>query len=240
VLTKKTFGLIGKNIDYSFSRAYFTKKFKKLKLSNCEYINFDLKSIEEFKTTNLKDVYGFNVTIPYKTEIIKFLDKIDPEAEQIGAVNTIKINRGGLIGFNTDYIGFLKSLPRKKFKRALIFGTGGASKAIQHALNKINIPFKIVSRKNDKKYLSYNSLTSKITGFDLIINTTPVGTYPNINSVLEIPYDLIDSSHTCYDLIYNPIKTRFLIESEKNGAHVINGLPMLEFQAEASWDIWNS
>ena len=240
MLTKKTFGLIGKNIDYSFSRSYFTKKFKKLKLSNCEYVNFDLKSIEEFKTTNLKDVYGFNVTIPYKTEIIKFLDKVDPEAEKIGAINTIKINRKGLIGFNTDYIGFLKSLPNRKFKRALIFGTGGASKAVQHALNKINIPFKIVSRKNDKKYLSYSSLTSKITGFDLIINTTPVGTYPNINSVLEIPYDLIDSSHTCYDLIYNPIKTRFLIESEKNGAHVINGLPMLEFQAEASWDIWNS
>lgn len=238
--TKKIFGLIGKNIDYSFSRSYFSKKFKKLQLSNCEYINFDLKSIDEFKQINLKEVYGFNVTIPYKTEIIKFLDKIDPEAKKIGAINTIKINGKGLIGFNTDYIGFLKSLPKKNFKRALIFGTGGASKAVQHALNKIGIPFKIVSRKNDKKYLSYNNLNSKITGFDLIINTTPVGTYPNANSILDIPYDLIDSSHTCYDLIYNPIKTKFLLESEKNGAQVINGLPMLEFQAEASWDIWNS
>ncbi|MBT27929.1 MAG: shikimate dehydrogenase [Flavobacteriaceae bacterium] len=203
-------------------------------------MNFDLKSIEELSTINLNDVYGFNVTIPYKTEIIKFLDKIDPEAEQIGAVNTIKINRGGLIGFNTDYIGFLKSLPKRKFKRSLIFGTGGASKAIQHALSKINIPFEIVSRKNDKRYLSYSNLNSKITGFDLIINTTPLGTFPNVNSILKIPYDLIDSSHTCYDLIYNPTKTRFLIESEKKGAHVINGLPMLEFQAEASWDIWHS
>ena len=125
-------------------------------------------------------------------------------------------------------------------KRALIFRTGGASKAIQHALSKINIPFEIVSRKNDKRYLSYSNLNSKITGFDLIINTTPLGTYPNVNSILEIPYDLIDSSHTCYDLIYNPTKTRFLIESEKKGAHVINGLAMLEFQAEASWDIWHS
>lgn len=240
MLTKKTFGLIGKNIDYSFSRSYFSKKFKKLGLSNCDYINYDLKSIEELSTINLNGVFGFNVTIPYKTEIIKFLYKIDPEAEKIGAVNTIKINRKGLIGFNTDYIGFLKSLPKRKFKRALIFGTGGASKAVQHALNKINIPFEIVSRKNDKKYLSYSNLDSKITVFDLIINTTPVGTYPNINSILEIPYDLIDSSHTCFDLIYNPIKTRFLTESEKNGAHIINGLPMLEFQAEASWDIWNS
>ena len=240
MLTKKTFGLIGKNIDYSFSRSYFSKKFKKLQLYNCEYVNFDIKSIEELSTINLNEVHGFNVTIPYKTEIIKFLDKIDPEAEKIGAVNTIKINRRELIGFNTDYIGFLKSLPRKKFKRALIFGTGGASKAIQHALNKINIPFEIVSRKNDKRYLSYGNLNAKITGFDLIINTTPVGTFPNVNSILEIPYDLIDSSHTCYDLIYNPEKTRFLIESEKKGAHVMNGLPMLEFQAEASWDIWNS
>ena len=240
MLTKKTFGLIGKNIDYSFSRSYFSKKFKKLQLTNCEYVNFDLKSIEELSTINLNEVYGFNVTIPYKTEIIKFLDKIDPEAEKIGAVNTIKINRRELIGFNTDYIGFLKSLPKKKFKRALIFGTGGASKAIQHALSKINIPLEIVSRKNDKRYLSYSNLNTKITGFDLIINTTPVGTYPNVNSILEIPYDLIDSSHTCYDLIYNPKKTRFLIESEKKGAHVINGHTMLEFQAEASWDIWNS
>ena len=240
MLTKKTFGLIGKNIDYSFSRSYFTKKFEKLQLSNYEYVNFDLKSIEKISTINFNDVCGFNVTIPYKTEIIKFLDKIDPEAEKIGAVNTIKINRRELIGFNTDYIGFLKSLPKRKFKRALIFGTGGASKAIQHALSKIDIPFEIVSRKNDKMYLAYTNLNSKINSFDLIINSTPVGTYPNVNSILEIPYDLIDSSHTCYDLIYNPIKTRFLIESEKKGAHVINGLPMLEFQAEASWDIWNS
>ena len=240
MLTKKTFGLIGKNIDYSFSRSYFSKKFKKLQLSNYEYVNFDLKSIEKISTINFNDVCGFNVTIPYKTEIIKLLDKIDPEAEKIGAVNTIKINRRELIGFNTDYIGFLKSLPRRKFKRALIFGTGGASKAIQHALSKIDIPFEIVSRKNDKMYLAYTNLNSKINSFDLIINSTPVGTYPNVNSILEIPYDLIDSSHTCYDLIYNPIKTRFLIESEKKGAHVINGLPMLEFQAEASWDIWNS
>ena len=240
MLTKKTFGLIGKNIDYSFSRSYFTKKFEKLQLSNYEYVNFDLKSIEKISTINFNDVCGFNVTIPYKTEIIKFLDKIDPEAEKIGAVNTIKINRRGLIGFNTDYIGFLKSLPKRKFKRALIFGTGGASKAIQHALSKIDIPFEIVSRKNDKMYLAYTNLNSKMNSFDLIINSTPVGTYPNVNSILEIPYDLIDSSHTCYDLIYNPIKTRFLIESEKKGAHVINGLPMLEFQAEASWDIWNS
>ena len=240
MLTKKTFGLIGKNIDYSFSRSYFTKKFEKLQLSNYEYVNFDLKSIEKISTINLNDVCGFNVTIPYKTEIIKFLDKIDPEAEKIGAVNTIKINRRELIGFNTDYIGFLKSLPKRKFKRALIFGTGGASKAIQHALSKIDIPFEIVSRKNDKMYLAYTNLNSKMNSFDLIINSTPVGTYPNVNSILEIPYDLIDSSHTCYDLIYNPIKTRFLIESEKNGAHIINGLPMLEFQAEASWDIWNS
>jgi len=240
VLTKKTFGLVGKNIDYSFSRSYFSKKFKKLQLPYCEYVNFDLKSIEEISKINLKGVHGLNVTIPYKTEIIKFLYKIDSEAEKIGAVNTVKISKKGLIGFNTDYIGFLNSLPKKKFKRALIFGTGGASKAVQHALKKINIQFEIVSRKNDKKYISYSDLYDKISGFDLIINTTPVGTYPNINTKLEIPYDLIDSSYTCFDLIYNPIKTMFLIESEKKGAHIINGLPMLKFQAEASWDIWNS
>ena len=116
MLTKKTFGLIGKNIDYSFSRSYFSKKFKKLQLDNCEYVNFDIKSIEELSTINLNEVYGFNVTIPYKTEIIKFLDKIDPEAEKIGAVNTIKINRRELIGFNTDYIGFLKAYLERNLK----------------------------------------------------------------------------------------------------------------------------
>ena len=245
MLTKKTFGLIGKNIDYSFSRSYFSKKFKKLQLTNCEYVNFDLKSIEELSTINLNEVYGFNVTIPYKTEIIKFLDKIDPEAEKIGAVNTIKINRRELIGFNTDYIGFKKSLLNFTDgvipKNALLLGSGGATKAIKYALKSLNINQKTVSRKYGKSDLTYDELNKEIIkNSDLIINCTPLGTYPNINQSPYIPYEFLSESNTLFDLIYNPIKSSFLNKGQKMGCKIQNGLEMLEIQAEESWKIWNS
>ena len=237
---KKIYGLIGKDIDYSFSRNYFNSKFKKLQILENEYINFDLKNISDFKKINLSNIYGFNVTIPYKESIIPLLDEVSDEASIIGAVNTIKIINGKLKGYNTDYIGFSKSLKNKKYYHALIFGSGGACKAIQFSLMKLNIKFKVVSRQKKAHFINYDNLEKEIINSDLIINTTPLGTYPNVNDKIQIPYELINKSHTCYDLIYNPEKSSFLLECESQGATIKNGLEMLELQAEASWDIWNS
>lgn len=240
MLIKKIYGLIGKDIDYSFSRNYFNSKFKKLQILENEYINFDLKNISDFKKINLSNIYGFNVTIPYKEGIIPLLDEVSDEASIIGAVNTIKIINGKLKGYNTDYIGFSKSLKNKKYYHALIFGSGGACKAIQFSLMKLNIKFKVVSRQKKAHSINYDNLEKEIINSDLIINTTPLGTYPNVNDKIQIPYELINKSHTCYDLIYNPEKSSFLLECESQGATIKNGLEMLELQAEASWDIWNS
>ena len=240
MLIKKIYGLIGKDIDYSFSRNYFNSKFKKLQILENEYINFDLKNISDFKKINLSNIYGFNVTIPYKESIIHLLDEVSDEASIIGAVNTIKIINGKLKGYNTDYIGFSKSLKNKKYYRALIFGSGGACKAIQFSLMKLNIKFKVVSRQKKAHFINYDNLEKEIINSDLIINTTPLGTYPNVNDKIQIPYELINKSHTCYDLIYNPEKSSFLLECESQGATIKNGLEMLELQEEASWDIWNS
>jgi len=240
MLIKKIYGLIGKDIDYSFSRNYFNSKFKKLQILENEYINFDLKNISDFKKINLSNIYGFNVTIPYKEGIIPLLDEVSDEASIIGAVNTIKIINGKLKGYNTDYIGFSKSLKKKKYSHALIFGSGGACKAIQFSLMKLNIKFKVVSRQKKAHFINYDNLEKEIINSDLIINTTPLGTYPNVNDKIQIPYELINKSHTCYDLIYNPEKSSFLLECESQGATIKNGLEMLELQAEASWDIWNS
>tara|TARA_B100000242_G_scaffold293745_1_gene272879 strand:+ start:1795 stop:2517 length:723 start_codon:yes stop_codon:yes gene_type:complete len=240
MLIKKIYGLIGKDINYSFSRNYFNSKFKKLQILENEYKNFDLKNISDFKKINLSNIYGLNVTIPYKEKIIPLLDEVSDEASKIGAVNTIKIINGKLKGYNTDHIGFSKSLKNKKYNHALIFGYGGASKAIKFSLTKSNIEFKVVSRQKRDDSINYDNLEKEIIKSDLIINTTPLGTYPDIENKISIPYNLISNKHTCYDLIYNPVKTSFLNECEKKGAIIKNGLEMLELQAEASWDIWNS
>ena len=158
MLIKKIYGLIGKDIDYSFSRNYFNSKFKKLQILENEYINFDLKNISDFKKINLSNIYGFNVTIPYKESIIPLLDEVSDEASIIGAVNTIKIINGKLKGYNTDYIGFSKSLKNKKYYHALIFGSGGACKAIQFSLMKLNIKFKVVSRQKKAHFINYDNL----------------------------------------------------------------------------------
>ena len=240
MLTKKIYGLIGKNIEYSFSRNYFNNKFKKFGIRDTEYKNFDLSDISEFEKIDLSNIVGFNVTIPYKEDIITFIDKISDDALKIGAVNTIKISNNKLIGFNTDHIGFSKSLNGKKFKNALVFGSGGASKAIKYSLNNLGIRFNIVSRKKAPGLISYENLNKEIMNSDLIINTTPLGTFPNIEKKIDIPYHLINKDHTCYDLVYNPNKSSFLSKCEIQGASIKNGLEMLELQAEASWDIWNS
>ena len=238
---KKIYGLIGKNIDYSFSAKYFSDKFKTEKISDCEYKNFDLTRIEDFNNLEFNNIKGLNVTIPYKEKIITFLDKIDKSASEIGAVNTIAKKNNKLIGYNTDYIGFINSFKNNlNFKNALILGTGGASKAIQYALNIKKINFDIASRKNNIKYKSYKKINESLHEYDLIINTTPIGTYPNVSEKPKLNYSLINEKYFCYDLIYNPKKSSFLVECEKKGAKIINGFEMLKSQAEESWKIWNS
>ena len=244
----KVFGLLGKDIEYSFSRGYFTEKFEKLDLKNNKYVNFDLQKIEEFSTIieeGKDSLGGINVTIPYKEEVMKYLDKLDKTAKAIGAVNTIKFTKkGNLKGYNSDVVGFEKSifpLVKKQHKRALILGTGGASKAIAYALKKNDIKFKFVSRKpNGKKEISYQDLTEEVMKkYQIIINSTPVGTSPNIDKCPDIPYQFITENHLLYDLIYNPEVSTFLAKGKENGATIKNGFEMLQLQAEESWRIWN-
>jgi len=237
----KTYGLIGKNISYSFSRNYFNNKFKNKNISNSQYVNFDIDNLLELNNTFNINNYGFNVTIPYKETIIPYLDSLDFRAEQIGAVNTIKIENGKKIGFNTDWIGFKKSLEpllKPHHKKALILGTGGASKAVIYALKQLQIQTLIVSRNGET---TYEDLSEEIIkNHTIIINCTPVGTFPNTDSAPEIPYQFITKNHLVYDLIYNPAETLFLKKCKENGAVTKNGLEMLEIQAEESWKIWNS
>jgi shikimate dehydrogenase len=240
-----SFGLIGKNISYSFSRGYFTGKFLELELDNYSYENFDLASIEGFMALieNRQDLRGLNVTIPYKEAIISFLDRLSPEAKAIGAVNTISFRDGQLLGHNTDAYGFetaLEPLLKNHHKEALILGTGGASKAIAYVLSQRNITFRFVSRSGKKQGYTYKELTPTIIAdHTLIINCTPLGTFPNILDKPDIPYSGIGTDHLLFDLIYNPEKTAFLNTGESNGATISNGLKMLEQQAEKAWQIWN-
>ncbi|KAA5537751.1 shikimate dehydrogenase family protein [Paenimyroides baculatum] len=237
----KTYGLIGKKIGYSFSRNYFNNKFKNENRLNSQYINFDIDNLSELNNIFNINNYGFNVTIPYKETIIPYLDSLDFHAEKIGAVNTIQIKKGKKIGFNTDWIGFKKSLEpllKPHHKKALILGTGGASKAVIYALKQLQIQTLIVSRNGET---TYEDLSEEIIQNNtIIINCTPVGTFPNTDSAPEIPYQFITKNHLVYDLIYNPAETLFLKKSKENGAVTKNGLEMLEIQAEESWKIWNS
>lgn len=243
----KIFGLLGKNISYSFSRGYFTEKFKELNLNNYKYVNFDIQKIEDFPSIieEYKNLKGINVTIPYKEEVIPFLSKLDKTAKKIGAVNTIKFTkRGNLKGYNSDIVGFENSilhLIEKHHKKALILGTGGASKAIAYALKRNKIKFKFVSRNpSSKKEISYESLSEQIIeDYTIIINSTPLGTSPDIEKYPNIPYQFISKKHLLFDVIYNPDMTVFLSKGKKQGAKIKNGLEMLELQAEESWRIWN-
>ena len=240
------YGLIGKNISYSFSEGYFTNKFKELGISNSSYSTFDLGDISELQgllksKPNLK---GFNITIPYKEDVLNFLDEIDDSAKDIKAVNTVKIEDGKLIGFNTDTFGFKTSIKpffEPQHRKALILGTGGAAKAIAFVLEQLGVDYLYVSRnpKTDKE-VSYSDLTKEaITNFPFIINCSPVGTFPNIDKCPDIPYEGITSSHLLYDLVYNPEETLFLKKGKDKGASIVNGLSMLHHQAEEAWRIWN-
>ncbi len=241
----RTFGLIGKRLDYSFSPGYFSQKFKTNKIKDAEYRLFPLNRIEEvLKLKEIKSLKGFNVTIPYKSEIIPFLDKVDRSARVIGAVNTVKLNRGKWIGYNTDVYGFKKSLQGfylgKKPKRALILGTGGASKAVKYVLDELAISSKFVSRNKAYNRFSYDDMSHKrLSYYRLIINTTPLGTYPKIEEAPNINSENLTPEHLIYDLVYNPEKTLFLDRAEARGCRIKNGLEMLHLQADRAWEIWN-
>lgn len=244
----RKFGLIGKDISYSFSKNYFNIKFEEELIIDVSYENFDIESITLFPSIviNNEHLKGLNVTIPYKELIIPYLDTLDKKAKKIGAVNTIKISQTGkLKGYNTDYFGFKKSLfpyLKEHHKKALILGTGGASKAIIYALKKMKIEYSIASRTITKNVsFTYSSLTENIIkSHQIIINCTPLGTSPNINECPNIPYTAITNRHILFDLIYNPEETIFLKKGKEKKATLINGLQMLQFQADKAWAIWNS
>ena len=243
---KIRFGLIGKNISYSFSKGYFTRKFSELGLDDHSYENFDLETIDELSSliANNPDIKGVNVTIPYKEEVLPYLTAIDPKAAQIGAVNTIKLYNGQRIGFNTDVYGFRKSIEpylKPQHKKALILGTGGASKAVAFVFDELDIPFQFVSRNPKNDQLNYSDLSPMIMKeHTILVNCTPLGTFPNVEDKPNVPYQFINNNHFLFDLIYNPEKTSFLAEGESRGATICNGLRMLELQAEKAWEIWNS
>lgn len=259
------FGLIGRDISYSFSRSYFTTKFEQENI-DASYQNFDVLNASSLRNLLKQErVKGYNVTIPYKETVIPMLDKLHDAAAQIGAVNTIKTEKNGsLTGYNTDYIGF-KGVLLEQFKftllrqeyddvlkemrlefphKALILGTGGASKGVHYGLNLLGVDCTFISRKRkatpEKNILSYEDITEKlIKEHTFIINCTPLGTSPNTHLKPAIPYEFIDETHVAFDLIYNPAETVFLKLASQNGATILNGQRMLELQAEASWEIWN-
>ena len=243
-MKRTRFGLVGKDISYSFSRGYFTKKFSDLGLNTYSYENFDFQAIEEITDVlkNNTDIKGMNVTIPYKQEVMPFLSELDQEAEKIGAVNTIQFTENGLKGFNTDAYGFKNAMApflKSHHKKALILGTGGASKAVAYVLGELGISYVFVSRSAGDNKISYDQVTEDILKeHTILVNCTPLGTHPNIEERPSLPYEFLSDQHFLFDLIYNPEKSAFLTAGEAKGAQISNGLRMLELQADRSWQIW--
>lgn len=245
----KTFGLIGYPLGHSFSQKYFTEKFKAENIE-ARYLNFPIENIGELPSLLEKHPYlaGLNVTIPYKQQVIEYLDQVDQVAREAGAVNVVKITWDGskpcLKGYNSDIIGFsssIKPLLRSHHKKALILGTGGASKAVAYALKDLGLLYRFVSRTpQHPSHVSYESLNKEILKeYTVIINTTPMGMAPKTDQCPSIPYNGISSQHLAFDLIYNPETTLFMQKCSEGGALVKNGLEMLHLQAEAAWNIWN-
>jgi shikimate dehydrogenase len=243
----KIYGLIGRSLGHSFSEKYFSEKFRKENILDCAYRNFEIADLNSEIPGLKKDagLQGLNVTIPYKTSILPFLDSLSEECSQIQACNCIKIKNGKWEGFNTDIAGFEKSFtPHLKptHQKAIILGTGGASLAVAYVLQKLNIEFLKASRskKNGESVISYDDITANtMKEFQIFINTTPLGTFPNVDECPSLPYEHITGQHYFFDLVYNPSKTLFLSLAEKKGATVENGSKMLGIQAEESWKIWN-
>lgn len=243
----KQFGLIGYPLSHSFSKGYFADKFLKENITDCKYDIFPLEKIEDIipLCTNFPNLAGLNVTIPYKEQVIPYLDALDEVANAIGAVNTIKFDNGKKIGYNSDCYGFemsLRPLLKPHHTSALILGTGGASKAVEYVLKKLHISYQYVSRKKSTHTITYDELNAVnyLQKNTIIINTTPVGMYPNIDVAPPINYEEIEEHFLLYDLVYNPEETQFLKLGKANGAQTKNGLEMLYLQAERSWQIWNS
>jgi shikimate dehydrogenase len=244
----RLFGLIGYPLSHSFSKGYFAEKFRQEDIADCRYDNFPIEDIGQLTgiIENNPGLIGLNVTIPYKEKVVPFLDNISEEAREIGAVNTIKISRSGesitLLGYNTDVYGFsesLKPLLQPQHTSALILGTGGASKAVKFALRQLGIKFIQVSRNRSEKYLAYEDLTPEIIDQNkLIINTTPLGTFPKVEELPPLPYQHLSSGHLLYDLVYNPAVTAFLNRGLEQKCQIKNGLQMLHLQAEKAWKIW--
>jgi len=244
----RTFGLIGRSLAHSFSQTYFTQKFYQLGLDDCCYELFELRAASELPRllTEHPDLAGLNVTIPYKEQIWPYLDDVASSAARVGAVNVIEVCPDSrLIGHNTDYVGFRESLRTfypvpAASARALVLGTGGAAKAVAVALRELGIAYWLVSRDIMGQHLTYADLTPEvIAAHPLIINTTPLGTYPDVDACPPLPYPALTPQHYLYDLVYNPRETLFLQKGREAGANTKNGFDMLERQAEAAWAIWN-
>lgn len=258
----KKYGLIGYPLTHSFSKKYFSEKFSKEGFEEREYELYPLQNLSDLPEliNDIPDLCGLNVTVPHKIGVMFYLDKIDPAAREIDAVNCIKIvnhqpveaffsgelssMKVRLEGYNTDAFAFeesLKPLLKKHHQKALVLGNGGAARAVSYVLNKLDISYRLVSRRAIKKQLSYKALTADVMKERLlIINTTPLGTAPNIEECPEIPYEFLTPKHLLYDLVYNPPETEFLKRGKEKGASIKNGLEMLHLQAEKSWEIWNS
>jgi len=239
--SNKKLGLIGKNISYSFSKKFFEDKFQKLMLKGYSYDIFDLSEINEVENLfSVPDLLGFNVTIPYKEKIIDYLDELSEEAEKIGAVNCVLIQNGKKTGYNTDAFGFEKTLLLHKkphHTSALILGNGGAAKAVKYALDKHGITSVTVSRNTEVNFKNLDRET--VDSHKIIVQCTPVGTFPNVEECLSFPFEGVSGKHLIIDLIYNPNYTQFIINASEKGAKTVNGYYMLEQQAEKAWEIWN-
>jgi shikimate dehydrogenase len=246
----RKYGLVGYPLGHSFSKKYFTEKFLTEHIPDCSYENFPLRSLDEFPEliSTDEELCGLNITIPYKSDIIRFLSFIEPEAEEIGAVNVIKIRRSGgqikLSGYNSDATGIKDSLLpvlRDDVRNALVLGTGGSSKAVCHVLKKLGLKYNLVSRVRKPGVLVYSDIDSEtIDRTQLIINTTPLGMFPNTGNMPDIKYEKLNSRHILFDLVYNPEITSFLRMGAERGCLIISGIKMLHSQAEKSWDIWNN
>jgi shikimate dehydrogenase len=243
----RKFGLIGYPLGHSFSKKYFSEKFVREGIQGCQFELYPIESISEFPQLldSESSLEGLSVTIPYKEQVIPFLDALDPACAQIGAVNCIRIRDGIKTGFNTDYLGFKHSLQSwlgTEIPNALVLGTGGASKAVQQALRDLEVPYRIVSRTQREGQLTYSQLKEQpewLASYPLIINTSPLGTYPQVEDLPDIPLEQLHASHRVYDLVYNPPITRLMQECIAQGGTAKNGQDMLELQAEAAWSIWN-
>jgi len=245
----RKFGLIGYPLGHSFSRKYFTGKFSRDHIENCSYENYPLTNIGQLpdliKDTDLE---GLNVTIPYKSAVIKYIDKADPESEAIGAVNVIKIHRRNnkteLLGFNSDIMGIRDTIVPvmiRGIKNALVLGTGGSSKAVCFVLKSLSVPYTLISREKKPSGLTYSNITPDLIRTSrLIINTTPLGMFPDVNSKPDLRYEFLGREHILFDLVYNPEMTAFLKAGQERGCTVLSGLKMLYSQAERSWEIWNN